>query len=58
MFEALLPNTVCLLVGNLPSLNLRFLPGKMGIITLTLEDFWEADGHIDLQEDANTIFGP
>ena len=36
-FEALLPNTICLPINNLPSLNLRFLACKMGLITLILE---------------------
>lgn len=43
-FEALLPNTVCLSVNNLPSLNLRFLAREMGMITLILEGYCEDYG--------------
>ena len=43
-FEALRPNIICLPVNNLPSLNLRFLACKTGLITLILESYCEDYG--------------
>ena len=57
-FEALLPNIICLPVNNLPSLNLRFLACKTGLITLILESYVRIMGCMDLWENDNTVFGP
>lgn len=43
-FEALLPNTTRLPISDLPSLNLRSLACKMGLITLILESYCEDYG--------------